>query len=60
LSSGNAVVTAAGPSYSSIGGPLGVSFTYNSQSSAAQGLVATFANDPNGNGVRDVSELPSS
>jgi RHS repeat-associated protein len=38
LATGNLVVAAPGPSFSSVGGSLGVSFTYNSDDSSTNGL----------------------
>jgi RHS repeat-associated protein len=56
LASGNLVVSAAGPSFPSVGGNVGVSFTYNSMAATPQGLSADYYVDTNANGVVDPGE----
>lgn len=53
MGSGNLVVSAGGPSYSTLGGDAGVSFTYNSQAPVPVGLAASFYDDKAANGVFD-------
>ncbi len=42
LFNGNAVVSAGSPSISTVGGPVGVSFTYNSRKPRQQGLTGAY------------------
>ncbi|MEA3078280.1 MAG: hypothetical protein QOF60_3188, partial [Actinomycetota bacterium] len=56
LSNGNLVVSAGGPSFPTVGGPVGVSFTYNSQAPRVQGLTGDYYQDSNSNGVIDAGE----
>ena len=46
LASGNLVVSAASPMFPTVGGGMGLSFTYNSQQPAVTGLVGEYFNDP--------------
>ena len=50
LSTGNAVVTAGGPSFKTVGGPVGVSFNYNSMATQNYGLIGRYYQDPRGTG----------
>ena len=56
LSNGNLVVSVAGPSYPTVGGPVGVSFTYNSQAPALRGLTGDYYQDLNANSILDAGE----
>jgi hypothetical protein len=56
LASGNLVVSAAGPSFPSVGGNVGATFTYNSMAAAPQGLSADYYQDTNSNGAVDPGE----
>jgi RHS repeat-associated protein len=47
LATGNASFTAASPTFSTVGGDLGVSFSYNSQEPTRRGLSATYETDAN-------------
>ncbi|SDN53619.1 RHS repeat-associated core domain-containing protein [Leifsonia sp. 509MF] len=42
LANGNATLSFASPTVSTLGGPMGMSFTYNSQQPSTQGLTATY------------------
>ncbi|MDP9386714.1 MAG: PA14 domain-containing protein [Actinomycetota bacterium] len=55
LANGNLVVNAASPSFSTLAGPIGLSFAYNSQAGAS-GLTASYYND---NGNRLFDEAPA-
>lgn len=55
LANGNAVVAYSTPTFGSLGGPLGLSFTYNSLS-VGTGLTGSYAND-DGNRVFDESPV---
>lgn len=46
LSSGNAMISTGGPAFPTVGGPLGVGFTYNSTAPPVVGLTAEYFNDP--------------
>lgn len=56
LANGNLVLSTAGPSFPTVGGPLGVSFTYNSQAPVVHGLTGDYYQDTNRNGVIDSAE----
>ena len=56
LSNGNLVVSSAGPSFATVGGEVGVSFTYNSQGPAHRGLTGDYFQDANHNGSLDSGE----
>ncbi|MFP5376047.1 MAG: DNRLRE domain-containing protein, partial [Acidimicrobiia bacterium] len=47
LANGNAVVHAASPSFDTVGGPLGLSYTYNSRAPEQFGLLGTYENVAN-------------
>lgn len=51
VGSGNLVVKAGGPLFSTLGGEAGVSFTYNSQAVVPRGLTAAFYDDKNADGL---------
>lgn len=53
LSSGNAMTSVASPTFSTVGGPLGVSLSYNSGSPGEYGLLGSYYNDANANRVFD-------
>jgi RHS repeat-associated protein len=59
LATGNLVVNATGPSFSTVGGPLGLRFTYNSQAPVLHGLTGDYYQDTNRNGVLDPAEQQS-
>ena len=50
LSTGNAVITAGGPTFKTVGGDVGVSFNYNSMATQNYGLTAQYYQDPRGVG----------
>jgi len=56
LASGNLVAQVGGPSYATVDGAAGVSFTYNSQQVTPRGLTGSVFDDPNANGVYDSGE----
>ncbi|GEM_PF-2976466 len=58
LASGNLVVAASGPSFSTLGGDAGVNFTYNSQAAVPKGVRAAFWDDTNADGVLQSSGSP--
>lgn len=58
LATGNVVVSAGGPSYPTVGGPVGVSFTYNAQAPKTYGLTGDYYQDLNHNGTWDTSSEP--
>jgi RHS repeat-associated protein len=58
LATGNLVVSAGGPSYPTVGGPIGVTFTYNSQATAVNGLSGDYYQDTNRNGTWDAASEP--
>ena len=47
LANGNASIAAAGHTVSTVGGPVGVGFTYNSQAAVRTGLIGQYYPDPN-------------
>ncbi|MGH9283655.1 MAG: PA14 domain-containing protein, partial [Acidimicrobiales bacterium] len=47
LANGNAVVHAASPSFDTVGGPMGLSYTYNSAAPEQFGLLGTYENVAN-------------
>ncbi|HEX6393125.1 MAG TPA: LamG-like jellyroll fold domain-containing protein [Acidimicrobiales bacterium] len=51
LSTGNAVITAGGPSFKTVGGDVGVTFNYNSMATQNYGLTGTYWQDPRGTGA---------
>lgn len=53
LVSGNLVVEAGGPSFPTVGSPIGVGFTYNSRTPLLHGLTARFYDDANSDGQLD-------
>ena len=59
LATGNVVTSAGTHSYSTVGGPVGVSFTYNSQQPVDQGLRARYyAGAPAGMGFTNWATTP--
>ena len=56
LKTGNLVVNAAGPSFATVGGPVGVSFSYNSQAPVVHGLSGNYYQDTNHNLAIDAGE----
>jgi RHS repeat-associated protein len=56
LATGNVVFTTASPTVATVGGPVGVSYAYNSQDRTNLGLRGTYFNDVNGNGYQDGAE----
>jgi RHS repeat-associated protein len=59
LGNGNAVVQTSSPSFKTVGGPIGLSYTYNSQKPYPQGLTGYYFNDNNANAVFDSYESAS-
>jgi RHS repeat-associated protein len=53
LATGNATVGIEGPSFPSVAGEMGASFTYNSQAPELTGLSGKYYNDDNHNGLFD-------
>ena len=45
LATGNATVSAASPTFGTVGGPIGATFTYNSRSPGDIGLTGTYVDD---------------
>lgn len=58
LSNGNLLTTTSSPSFTSVGGSIGVSYSYNSQLPSNQGLSGFYFND-DGNKIFDSYESPS-
>ena len=58
LATGNLVYTHSGPTFPTVGGPLGIGLTYNSQAPNLRGLKGDYYQDVNHNGVRDTSSEP--
>lgn len=56
LASGNLVASIGGPSYSTVDGAAGVSFTYNSQQVTPRGLTGSVFDDPNADGLYQSGE----
>ncbi|MGQ0824953.1 MAG: DNRLRE domain-containing protein, partial [Actinomycetota bacterium] len=56
LFNGNLVFNVGGPSFSTVGGPIGVDFVYNSQTPRQGGLTADYTQDVNANGALDSGE----
>ncbi|MGI8686072.1 MAG: PA14 domain-containing protein [Acidimicrobiales bacterium] len=48
LANGNAVVHAASPAFDTVGGPMGLSYTYNSKAPEQFGLLGTYESVSNG------------
>lgn len=59
LSNGNVVLSTSSPSVNTLGGPIGLSYSYNSQAPSIAGLRGYYFNDSNNNQVFDSSEKPS-
>lgn len=59
LANGNAVLRTASPSFASLGGGVGLSYTYNSQTPSPAGLTGSYFDDPNHNAAIDPGEEPS-
>lgn len=53
LANGNATISAASPTVATVGGALGVSFTYNSQGKQVHGLTGKYYKDTNQNQLFD-------
>ena len=54
LASGNVALSFASPTVATVGGPMGMSFSYNSQAASNQGLVGSYYDaDPSGSGIGD-------
>ncbi|MFD0686143.1 PA14 domain-containing protein [Actinomadura fibrosa] len=53
LFNGNAQVKAAGPKFETIGGPAGVTFSYNSRAGEPHGVRASYFNDSRHTGTAD-------
>lgn len=58
LSNGNLVVNTASPTFKTVGGDLGLSYSYNSQAPSNAGLVGSYYNDTNANHIIDAGEVP--
>ncbi|MGI8683605.1 MAG: LamG-like jellyroll fold domain-containing protein [Acidimicrobiales bacterium] len=56
LATGNLVLSAGGPSFPTVGGPVGLSFTYNSQAPVVHGLSGAYYQDTNHNLAFDPGE----
>lgn len=56
LSNGNLFVSVAGPSYPTVGGPVGVGFSYNSQAPTIRGLTGDYYQDLDSDGIIDQGE----
>lgn len=57
LATGNLVFSAGAPGMNTVGGSVGVGFTYNSQDRTNQGLTGSYWTDANSNGVLDATEV---
>jgi RHS repeat-associated protein len=58
LANGNVTTSASSPSFTTVGGNAGLSFTYNSQQAAAQGLKASYFADLSHNGLISDAQQP--
>ncbi len=56
LSNGNLTMTVGGPQFTTIGGPIGASLVYNSQSPVQHGLIGDYYQDSNKNFKVDSGE----
>jgi YD repeat-containing protein len=56
LSNGNLVLNVEGPSFPTVGGPVGVGFSYNSQSPVVHGMVGDYHQDLDADGTIDQGE----
>lgn len=56
LSNGNVVLAVNGPSFPTVGGPVGVNLTYNSQTPVVHGLTGDYYQDKDSDGVLDAGE----
>jgi len=59
LANGNLTAGISSPSVSSLGGPIGVSYSYNSRRPSSRGLMASYFNDLDHDHVFDANEAPS-
>jgi hypothetical protein len=53
LANGNATLSLSTPSFATVGGTAGLTFTYNSQQADTHGLTTSYYNDTNHNGLAD-------
>lgn len=58
LVNGNLATAYSSPVMGSVGGPVGVTLSYNSQNPGSAGLKGTYYNDSNGNKLFDATEKP--
>ncbi|UUV30726.1 PA14 domain-containing protein [Amycolatopsis roodepoortensis] len=58
LANGNASVSEAGPTFTTVGGNTGLNFTYNSQQSESKGLKASYFADLSHNGLISDAQQP--
>jgi RHS repeat-associated protein len=56
LSNGNLLLSVDGPSFPTVGGPVGVSFSYNSQTPVVHGMVGDYYQDLDADGTVDNGE----
>lgn len=56
LANGNAEFSTSSPSFTTVGGSAGVSYTYNSQQADSHGLTVSYYNDTNHNDLADDGE----
>jgi RHS repeat-associated protein len=56
LSNGNLVLNVPGPTFPTVGGPVGVAFTYNSQAPLVRGLRGNYFQDYDRDGTKDANE----
>ncbi|MFY9586947.1 MAG: PA14 domain-containing protein [Actinomycetota bacterium] len=59
LASGNLSLSVSSPSVNTVGGPIGLSYTYNSVRPQVHGLTGAYYNDTNANKIFDASETPA-
>ncbi|MCP2168215.1 PA14 domain-containing protein [Goodfellowiella coeruleoviolacea] len=59
LANGNVSTSVSSPSFTTVGGSAGLSFSYNSQQTDAKGLRASYYNDLNHNGAIDDGNEPT-
>ncbi len=57
LANGNTHVEDAGPTFTTVGGTAGVTFSYNSQQTDPYGLRASYFNDPTHSGTPDANPV---
>jgi hypothetical protein len=59
LSNGNVVVATGSPALPTVGGSVGLSYTYNSQAPSTAGLTGAYYRDANANRAFDADERPT-